>query len=187
MQLRKQHRAIYKGADDKFEWKWVREALSDPFVYIASLAFFTSSVAIFGYGTFLPTLIRGFGYNQFEANYLTIPVYTVGAISLVTQAYWSDRLQQRAMFLFISACPVITAYLICVGTPSRVAGYVAMFILVSGVYSFSLSDDDLGRYQLGTGLQAALWAYRSSQHWKLQWSRGWTALPKDTVAAVRDG
>ncbi|KAM0286463.1 hypothetical protein ACHAQH_000889 [Verticillium albo-atrum] len=133
---RKQRDAVYKG-DDKFDWKWVRLAVSDPFIYVASIAFFTSSVAIFGYGTFLPTLIRGFGYNAFEANYLTIPVYALGAFSLATQAYWSDRLKKRAMFLLISACPVIAAYIICIGTPNRVAGYVAMFILVTGVYSFS--------------------------------------------------
>ena len=137
MRLRKQRDAAYKGADDEFRWSYVREALTDPFIYVASLAFFTSSVAIFGYGTFLPTLIRGFGYDQFEANYLTIPVYAVGACSLLVQAYWSDRLRQRALFLMISAVPVIVAYVICIGTPNRIAGYVAMFILVTGVYSFS--------------------------------------------------
>ncbi|RVX72090.1 hypothetical protein B0A52_04688 [Exophiala mesophila] len=136
MRLRKQRDIIYKG-DDKFDWKWVKQAVTDPFIYVASMAFFTSSVAIFGYGTFLPTLIRGFGYDAFQANYLTIPVYAVGAASLLTQAYWSDRLRQRALFLLISACPVIAAYLICVGTGNRVACYVAMFILVTGVYSFS--------------------------------------------------
>jgi MFS family permease len=136
MRLRKQRDAVYKG-DDKFDWKWVKQALTDPFIYVASLAFFTSSVAIFGYGTFLPTLIRGFGYNAFQANYLTIPVYAVGALSLVTQAYWSDKLKKRALFLLISAVPVAVGYLICVGTPSPAAGYAAMFILVTGIYSFS--------------------------------------------------
>jgi hypothetical protein len=136
MRMRKERDATYKGVD-KFEWKWVRLALTDPFVYVASLAFFTSSVAIFGYGMFLPTLIRGFGYNSYQANYLTIPVYAVGACSLLAQAYWSDRLRRRAMFLLLSACPVITAYVICVGTSSKAAGYAAMFILVLGVYAFS--------------------------------------------------
>jgi MFS transporter, ACS family, DAL5 transporter family protein len=136
MRLRKARDAVYKG-EDRFEWKWVRMALTDPFVYVASLAFFTSSVAIFGYGMFLPTLIRGFGYDSFQANYLTIPVYAVGACSLLVQAYWSDRLRRRAVFLLASAVPVVTAYLICVGTASKTAGYAAMFILVLGVYSFS--------------------------------------------------
>lgn len=136
MRMRKERDAVYKG-DDTFDWKWVRQAVTDPFVYVAALAFFTSSVAIFGYGMFLPTLIRGFGYDSFQANYLTIPVYALGACSLVVQAYWSDRLRRRALFLLGSAVPVITAYLICVGTASKAAGYAAMFILVLGVYSFS--------------------------------------------------
>ena len=136
MVLRKQRDAIYKG-DDTFDWKWVKEALTDPFVYLASVGFFTSSVAIFGFGTFLPTIIKGFGYNSYQANYLTIPVYAVGAMSLAAQAYWSDRLKKRALFLVLSAMPVTVAYLICVGTSNKVAGYVAMFILVLGVYSVS--------------------------------------------------
>jgi hypothetical protein len=137
MRLRRQRDAAYKGTDDEFRWEYVREAVSDPFVYVASIAFFTSSVAIFGFGTFLPTIIRGFGYTSYQANYLTIPVYAVGAVSLLTQAYWSDRLKQRALFLLISACPVMIAYIICIGTPSKIAGYIAMFILVTGVYSVS--------------------------------------------------
>lgn len=136
MRMRKERDATYKGVD-KFEWKWVRLALTDPFVYVASLAFFTSSVAIFGYGMFLPTLIRGFGYDSYQANYLTIPVYALGACSLLLQAYWSDRLRRRAVFLIGCAVPVITAYVICVGTASKAAGYAAMFILVCGVYAFS--------------------------------------------------
>ncbi|KAK9367291.1 major facilitator superfamily domain-containing protein [Lipomyces kononenkoae] len=136
MVRRKARDAIYKG-DDVFDWKFVRMALTDPFVYLASGVFFFSSVAIFGFGTFLPTIIRGFGYDSFQANYLTIPVYFVGALSLAIQAYISDKKQQRALFLLISACPVIIGYLMCVGTPNAVAGYVAMFICVSGIYSFS--------------------------------------------------
>lgn len=58
MRLRKQRDAFFKGTDE-FEWKWVKAALTDPFIYVASIAFFTSSVAIFGFGTFLPTILKG--------------------------------------------------------------------------------------------------------------------------------
>jgi hypothetical protein len=63
---------------------------------------------------------------------MTIPVYVLGALSLIGQAYLSDRLQKRALFLVISAVPVIVGYLICVGTASTAGGYTAMFILVTG-------------------------------------------------------
>lgn len=74
----------------------------------------------------------GYRYDAFQANYLTIPVYFLGAVSLLVQAYFSDRLQKRGLFLLIAACPVIIGYLICVGTSNSAACYFAMFVLVSG-------------------------------------------------------
>lgn len=44
---------------EKFSWKQVLLAVSDPMVWIASVSLFTSSFALFGFGTFLPTLLRG--------------------------------------------------------------------------------------------------------------------------------
>lgn len=63
---------------------------------------------------------------------MTIPVYVLGAISVVTQAWWSDKVHKRAIFLIGSAVPVVAGYLICVGTPHAGAGYFAMFLLASG-------------------------------------------------------
>lgn len=45
-----------------FDWPQVVMALTDPFVYLASIALFCSSIALFGFGTFLPTLLKGLGY-----------------------------------------------------------------------------------------------------------------------------
>jgi hypothetical protein len=61
MALRKKRNAAFRG-EDKLDKKWIKVAFTDPFVYLASLAFFTSSIAIFGFGLFLPTIIKGLGY-----------------------------------------------------------------------------------------------------------------------------
>jgi len=60
MRLKKQRDFMLRG-EDKFERKWVKIALQDPFVYLLGIAFFTSSVAINGFGVFLPTIISGLG------------------------------------------------------------------------------------------------------------------------------
>lgn len=60
MMARKQRDAIYKG-EDKFSWSYVKMALTDPFIYIAAASLFCSSVPLFGFGTFLPTIIKGLG------------------------------------------------------------------------------------------------------------------------------
>lgn len=85
------------------------------------------------------TTNSSYRYASLQVNYLTIPVYVVGAISLVIQAHFSDKYEQRALFLVGSAVPVITGYLICVGTSNAVAGYVAMFILSMGQLCLSIN------------------------------------------------
>jgi hypothetical protein len=65
MRLKKERDYILRG-QETFERKWIKIALTDPFVYLLGLAFFTSSVAINGFGVFLPTIISGLGYVVVE-------------------------------------------------------------------------------------------------------------------------
>lgn len=60
MRLKKQRDAMLRGKDE-FEKRWIKIALMDPFVWMLGIAFFTSSVAINGFGVFLPTIISGLG------------------------------------------------------------------------------------------------------------------------------
>ncbi|SPO06473.1 related to allantoate transport protein [Cephalotrichum gorgonifer] len=136
MALRKERNAAFRG-EDGFDRKWIKISLKDSFVYVAGAAFFTSSVAISGFSVFLPTIIKGFGYKSIMVNYMTIPVYFFGLISLLAQAYLSDKLYKRAYFLIGAAVPVVAGYLICVGTANNAAGYFAMFLLASGCYTIS--------------------------------------------------
>ncbi|KAL4965444.1 major facilitator superfamily domain-containing protein [Aspergillus stella-maris] len=136
MHLRKRRDMLYRGAGES-NVKWLKPSFTDPFIYLVGLAFFTSSVAITGFGVFLPTIIQGLGYASLQVQYMTIPVYILGAICLVTNCYFSDKWQRRAPFLVGCTFPVMIGYLICVGTPNPHAGYAGMFILVMGVYTIS--------------------------------------------------
>jgi hypothetical protein len=81
-----------------------------------------------------------FRYASIRVNYMTIPVYILGGISLVTQVYLSDRYKQRAAFIIGCCIPVTIGYLICVVTTNPYAGYAGMFVLVLGtVHSHSIS------------------------------------------------
>ena len=71
-------------------------------------------------------------YASIRVNYMTIPVYVLGAVSLVTQVYFSDKIKRRGVFIIGCCVPVAVGYLICVGTPNPHAGYAGMFILVLG-------------------------------------------------------
>lgn len=63
---------------------------------------------------------------------MTIPVYVLGAIVLVTNCFLSDKFQRRGPFLVGCTIPVFVGYLMCVGTSNPHAGYAGMFVLVLG-------------------------------------------------------
>lgn len=69
MRLKKEREFLHRGPK-KFDRKWIKIALTDPYVYMLGLAFFTSSVAINGFGVFLPTIILGLGYQALKVNYM---------------------------------------------------------------------------------------------------------------------
>lgn len=60
MAARKQRDLIFKG-DDNFSWSHVKDALVDPVLYVIAIPLFANTVTQTGIGTFLPTIIKGFG------------------------------------------------------------------------------------------------------------------------------
>lgn len=60
MRARSERDAVYKGTEE-FSWKFAKMAFTDPFTYIGAIGLFCAAIPLFGFGTFLPTIIRGLG------------------------------------------------------------------------------------------------------------------------------
>lgn len=142
-------------------WSEFKMALTDPFVYLAAISLFCSSIAMFGFGTFLPTLLKGLGfvislsffrchlpfsclsanpdhrYTGLAPNYLSIPVYVLASITTAITTFVSDRYQRRALCLIHSPILVMIGYAVTLATDNKSAGFAAMFIVGAGVYSFN--------------------------------------------------
>ncbi|KAK6008156.1 hypothetical protein QM012_000059 [Aureobasidium pullulans] len=133
----RKHRNLVTRGTEEFSWSHVRVAFTDPIIYIASASFFSASIALFGFGTFLPTIIKGLGYTSLQANYLTIPVYVFATLTLVTATFTSDRIKKRAAVLAVLPIAPIIGYIIACGTANHAAGYFAMFLCGGGIYSYN--------------------------------------------------
>lgn len=136
MKARKLRDIAHRG-DDKDAIKYTKMALTDINVYLAAITLFCCSIPLFGFGTFLPSIIKGLGYTSLQANYLTIPVYVLSTITLATATFLSDWLKKRTPVLLTMLVPVIIGYVIVCSTASHAAGYFAMFLCGSGIYAFN--------------------------------------------------
>lgn len=52
---------------------------------------FCQDILLYGFSTFLPSILRAMKYDTLQSNYLTIPVYIWGAIIFLSMAWVSDR------------------------------------------------------------------------------------------------
>lgn len=136
MRLKRLRDAAYKG-ESRFDWQHVKLALTEPLVYLAALALFSSSIPLLGFGTFLPTIVRGMGYTALQANYLTIPVYILATVSVAVVSWFSDRLNKRGIILACVPIPVLVGYAIAIGSSNPGSGYFAMFLCGAGIYPFN--------------------------------------------------
>lgn len=136
MRARKARDARFKGAD-RFSWKYAKRAFTDSFVYLAAALLFASSIPLFGFSTFLPTILKGLGHTGMEANYLSIPPYILASITLILWTSLSDKLNKRALIAFLAPLPCVLGYAIVVGTSNARAGYAAMFLCAAGIYPYN--------------------------------------------------
>jgi hypothetical protein len=95
MRVRNEQRRKYMGSD-QFSWEEMRIALSDPKLFFSGVIQFCQDILLYGFSTFLPTILGGMGYNSLMSNVLTVPVYIWAAMIFVAIAFCSDRYSKFA-------------------------------------------------------------------------------------------
>lgn len=162
VQLRSQHVGQTASAQ-QFHWADAKEGMMDWKIYVFSIGEFAVDTMLYGYSTFLPTIIKGMSssWSTAEIQALTIPCYALGAITYLIVAWLSDRYQRRSLFSCIFSVVSVVGYGILISdTPSGVhyfgALLVAMGLYVTVGLPLAWLPTNLPRYgkrAFATGLQ----------------------------------
>ncbi|KAJ5139844.1 hypothetical protein N7448_003252 [Penicillium atrosanguineum] len=136
MRIRAQLSSQYADTDPfdiREVWKTLRDAKS----WLTSLNQISVNVCSFGFSTFLPTIIKGFGYGTVTTQLLTVPVYIWASAFYLAMANLSDRVRGRAVFM-VPLCGVTAiGYAMMLSIPVHDRGplYFATYVCVTGIYS----------------------------------------------------
>ena len=119
----------------QLHWADIKEGALDWKVYVFAAAQFGADTALYGYSTFLPTIINGIGsWSAAEVQALTVPCYAVGAIAYLAVAWLSDRTQHRALFSIIFCGLIIIGYGILISDSPSGVHYFGAILIASGIY-----------------------------------------------------
>ncbi|KAF7564046.1 hypothetical protein G7046_g84 [Stylonectria norvegica] len=134
MQVRALQRQQYMGSEE-FSWTEVKIALKDPKLYLSGAIQFCQDVLLYGFSTFLPSIIVSMGYSKIEAQYLSIPVYLFGGMCFLAVAYISDRLLIRGPFVILTNIPGIIGYILILCPTSNPVKFFGTFLCAIAVYN----------------------------------------------------
>lgn len=97
---------------------------------------FCQDILLYGFSTFLPSIIQSMGYTSLQAQYLTIPVYIVGGGSYLALSFLSDHLTLRSPFLLLANLVGVVGYaLILAPATSHPVKFFATFLCSVAVYA----------------------------------------------------
>lgn len=136
MRLRNEKHDRYMRLNESFDKKEMWRAIKDPKIWISALIQFLGDTLSFGTSTFLPIIIKSFGFNTVLTQLLTVPVYSWGVGVFIGMSYWSDKLQRRAQFMIPAAFSCIIGYILLLTVPFAKRGvlYFSLFFITPGIY-----------------------------------------------------
>ncbi|KAF5510905.1 putative transporter [Colletotrichum siamense] len=134
MEVRHQERLDYMGSDE-LDWQEIKLAFLDAKTWLSAWTQFCQNIFTNGFGTFLPSILRAMGHGTLAANYLTIPVYCLGALAFFTFAFLSDKYGKCGFFLFSTNILGAVGYAILIGVSNNAVKYFACFVCTIAVYN----------------------------------------------------
>lgn len=100
--------------------------LKDWKIYCLIFAFWSNVVPNYGLKFTMPTIMVNMGYDSAAAQLLTIPAYTVGAVSAYVFAVFSDKCKWRMPFIVGPQVAVVIAEAILFSKSSDIQNNIAL-------------------------------------------------------------
>lgn len=130
---REERRALFLGSG-KFDKSQVKEAFKDSKLYLSIIIQFCQDICMYGFTTFLPSILYGIGFDNLEAQYLTIPVYILAGGIFLTVAILSDRWKVRGPVIIFLNLISISGYIILLAVHDNSVKYFACYLITFALY-----------------------------------------------------
>ena len=139
LRARHENERLYQGKSmttDAMDKSEVKLAFRDPKVWLNSFCQFCANTCSFGFSTFLPVIIKGFGFSSIRTQLLTVPVYIWASVVYLFVAFCSDYFNRRAFFMAPLALVTMIGYAMMLGVSMDSTGvlYFATFVTATGIY-----------------------------------------------------
>ncbi|GAA5976926.1 hypothetical protein JCM21900_003750 [Sporobolomyces salmonicolor] len=115
--------------------KYIWGAFKDPQIYLAVGYYLGVVVPLYSISLFMPTLINAFGdFTTPQVQLLTIPVYFVAFIFVMSSALVADRMKKRFVFVLLDLLLCLIGLIINLTPAPMGVRFFGLFLMASGAY-----------------------------------------------------
>ncbi|KAF3016610.1 hypothetical protein E8E15_003764 [Penicillium rubens] len=130
----------FKEEQKKASWKDMRAVMLNWRMYLLAYILLCQSACSYGTKFTLPTITKGMGFENTNAQLMTVPPYVAGAISAVVFSTLSDRFYWRMPFVVAPVMLIVIGYSIIMGLKGDLEGtnigpgFFAIILTCMGIY-----------------------------------------------------
>lgn len=101
---------------------------------IAVFIYCCLSVSLATFSTFLPVIIKSFGYSTLHTQILAVPVFICAAASVLLFGWASNHFKKRGIFLMAAFTISAVGWLLLIVSKSSHLSFAATFLIGIGTY-----------------------------------------------------
>ncbi|KAJ3025634.1 UNVERIFIED_CONTAM: hypothetical protein HDU68_006918 [Siphonaria sp. JEL0065] len=162
----------------KVKWSDVSSTLTDYRVWGHLAITAVGLTHVVPFGTYLPSIINGFGFNVYISNALTAPNYALGFISMAVMTAHSDKVGERGYHGALSNALHLVGFLVLQFLPDNAPIYVTTLFISLAPFTHPLNiawltenTSPIGKRTVASGLViavsnlAGIWGSQIFQPW----------------------
>ncbi|KAI5356533.1 putative major facilitator superfamily, MFS transporter superfamily [Septoria linicola] len=92
---------VNKLHGEKFQWKFLKNTMLDWRLWLAGVMVCGQSIPFYAFSFFSPTIIKELGYETWEAQLMTVPIYLLACVVTLAVSIYADTRQQRWKFVVV--------------------------------------------------------------------------------------
>lgn len=146
--------------------KDVKDGAKDWKTYAYAIGQFVGLGMLYSFSVFLPTIINdmGGGWSRQVVQAMTCPVYFLGFAAYIGCAFWSDKIQQRGIFVITGLTVSMIGYIFLIINRGIALSYVGTFIVALGLWTstglafswISVNNPRYGKRAFASGMQITI-------------------------------
>ncbi|KAL6890523.1 MFS general substrate transporter [Trichoderma evansii] len=133
-ELMKRSKRSHNSSEVRVQPKKILELLKSIHFWLFTLLYCASLFTISSLSSFLPALVRGFGYSSVGAQLFTVIVYGCACLGILFFSRIADKTNARGLTVALSTAGAIAGYAMLIGLENRDARFAATCIIAFCMY-----------------------------------------------------